>query len=223
MPKRKTYDLRPIYFVYILFDESYVPRYIGKGKNKRDISHELNVKKTKNWRKKNFIIATMRAIGEIPKIKITGLTEQQALLMETNLIIAIGRQDLEIGPLTNLTDGGEGTTSEDAKRREAKKTAKERSDIAKAREANKTPEERTAIAKKRENNISAAKKRERALKAWDGMTAQERSEFAIRREANITPEVKSARASKGGKALWDRLTPEERSEKARHISAGRYR
>lgn len=96
------------YYVYILFDWLGIPRYVGKGKGKRDQSHETATDPI-NILKNEFVEQTWTMLEEIPKIRIReNLTEQEAFYMEIVFIKALGRIDLGTGPLTNMTDGGEG-------------------------------------------------------------------------------------------------------------------
>src|SRR6202790_667465 len=110
MPRKRQLDLRPIYYTYALFDWMGVPRWIGKGKEKRIDDHEKQ-SDPKNQLKNEFIEQTWIMLGEIPKTIIRDeLTEIEAFAVERALINAIGRIDLGTGPLTNVTDGGEGTS-----------------------------------------------------------------------------------------------------------------
>lgn len=71
------------------------PYYIGKGKNKRAYSKNRRIKPPP---KDRIVFHT------------TNLTEQQAFDLEQQLIKQYGRKDNNTGILTNLTDGGEGST-----------------------------------------------------------------------------------------------------------------
>lgn len=90
------------HYVYVLFrpwDGS--PCYVGKGKRDRWLHHE---RRTKNLHLSRIIA---KAGGELPKVKIRhGISEAEAFETERALIVSIGRGKL--GPLVNLTDGGEG-------------------------------------------------------------------------------------------------------------------
>jgi hypothetical protein len=98
-----------VYYVYVLFDWFGSPRWVGKGKKGRWLKHERH-SDPRNWMKNEFIERTWIMLGEIPKIKVQeNLSEDDALSLEIALIKVIGRYP--IGPLVNMTDGGEGTTN----------------------------------------------------------------------------------------------------------------
>ncbi len=76
-----------------------VPFYVGKGSNGRsDSVHGRNP----FWHR----VATKH--GYTTEIMESGMTEEAAFALEKHLIKTIGRRDLGLGPLVNLTDGGEG-------------------------------------------------------------------------------------------------------------------
>src|SRR5690348_14515761 len=95
-------------YVYALFREDGVtPFYIGIGRGTRWLQHERQA--YRNRTHKDRIILRMQESGltEIPKVKLVeGLTFREAAVIERDLILLIGRKP--IGPLSNLTDGGEG-------------------------------------------------------------------------------------------------------------------
>ena len=96
------------YYVYVLFRETGVPFYVGKGRGGRWLAHEFRYLEART--KKNAIIRRMVNLRiDIPKVKVAeGLSNIEAMVIERALIAAIGRGD--DGPLTNLTDGGEGAS-----------------------------------------------------------------------------------------------------------------
>jgi hypothetical protein len=100
------------FYVYLLLDprKFYLPFYVGKGKGNRCNDHlQSKLKNDKNKFKKN-IISAIRTVELEPKVMIweNGLNEQEAYVMEIELIKKFGRRDNNTGILTNLTDGGEG-------------------------------------------------------------------------------------------------------------------
>ena len=122
-PKR-TLSRKKIFYVYALLDSrktgtfryghwkfKFEPFYIGKGKGDRVDSHFKQSAVKSNSHKNNKIrkILSKKLFPEIVYISI-GLTENQAFKLESNIINIIGRQQLNTGPLTNKTDGGEGAT-----------------------------------------------------------------------------------------------------------------
>lgn len=115
------YSRRKVYYVYVYLNPtkpgpfnygkwkfSHEPFYIGKGKLDRAWSH-INITDTRNKFKQN-VLNKIQRLGFLPiiLIKRKNLTEKQALTLEINLIDKLGRRDLKLGPLTNLTAGGEG-------------------------------------------------------------------------------------------------------------------
>jgi hypothetical protein len=90
------------------------PFYVGKGKNERLLDHlfESSLVRDPNKHKTNTIRTILRA-GLTPIITKVSSHENQkdAWDAEMSLIRKLGRRDLGLGPLTNMTDGGEGTTN----------------------------------------------------------------------------------------------------------------
>lgn len=113
---------------YIYFDDKlkleakfdYEPFYVGKGCGKRKHTHlSENENNTANRYKFNKIQKIIRETGNDPIVLLNefDLYEQDAFKLEIKLIALIGRNDLKKGPLTNLTDGGEGPSNPSAERR----------------------------------------------------------------------------------------------------------
>jgi hypothetical protein len=93
------------HYVYALFRADGSPFYIGLGKGRRWLRHERGT--GINRRKNATVRQTLSALGDLPKVKLAEhLTIEQARAYERAFIAAIGRAPH--GPLTNLTDGGEG-------------------------------------------------------------------------------------------------------------------
>jgi group I intron endonuclease len=110
------------YYVYALLDTSkpgiyvyddlsfdYEPFYIGKGTDNRsyhsafDRHNSFKKNKIKSLKKKNIKVLSIKVFEN--------LNEQDSFNIETSIIKKIGRRDLKLGPLTNLTDGGDGRTN----------------------------------------------------------------------------------------------------------------
>lgn len=119
------------YYVYVFLDSSkpgkyvyhdlifdFEPFYIGKGTSDRI----NNSKKDKNTYK-SFKIKSLQDRGiDIISYKIfDNLTNLESLEVEKSVISKIGRKDMNLGPLVNLTDGGDGRLfsphSEETKRK----------------------------------------------------------------------------------------------------------
>ena len=109
------------YYIYVFLDSTkqgeynygdlkfeFEPFYIGKGKGDR-INHSKYDKRTF---KRNKIKSIMGKNGSIISLKIReNLNLIESLETEREIIKKIGRRDLNLGPLTNLTDGGDGRTN----------------------------------------------------------------------------------------------------------------
>lgn len=116
-----------MYYVYALLDTrkpgpfrygkwkfDYEPFYVGKGKDLRAFKHLNQTPNTcSNLHKLRKIAKIQRETGAEPMVvlKRKNLSEAEALILEVQLITLIGRSDRKSGPLTNLTDGGEGTSN----------------------------------------------------------------------------------------------------------------
>lgn len=95
-------------FCDLIFE--YEPFYVGKGRGNR-INMGIN-ESSKDYYK-NRKIKSMIKDGYFPiALKIfENMSEEKAFDMESFIIKNIGREDLGLGPLCNLTDGGEGTVN----------------------------------------------------------------------------------------------------------------
>jgi hypothetical protein len=102
-----------MFYVYALTDPRNENRffYIGKGKGHRATNHLVASANRENNSKQSTIKA-IRNEGWEPSVNylVENLTETEAHLKEIELIAYYGRKDLGKGHLTNLTDGGEGTS-----------------------------------------------------------------------------------------------------------------
>ena len=103
---------KPGKFKYGEYEFDYEPFYVGKGEGDRYKTHltESSLKSKDNPFKNNVIKKIIKETGNIPKIikYRINITELEAFELETKMIKVIGRRNIRTGPLTNLTDGGEG-------------------------------------------------------------------------------------------------------------------
>ena len=83
-----------IFYTYAYLREDRTPYYVGKGHGKRAYNSNHNVKVPDD---KDRIIFLKQ-----------NLTEEEAFNHEKYMIAVLGRKDLGIGILRNMTDGGEG-------------------------------------------------------------------------------------------------------------------
>jgi hypothetical protein len=92
---------KPGHYKYGRYHFSHEPFYVGKGRGYRltDFNHRSG------WCKSKLKSLNYKPIILTGKSKLSVL---DAYIMEQKLINIIGRADLKKGPLTNMTDGGEG-------------------------------------------------------------------------------------------------------------------
>lgn len=109
------------FYVYVLCRPRGKPFYVGKGVKLRCLQHEADARTTKTLTHKLNVIRGLYRQGQAVAYHIDSsyLDDASALARERALIAEIGRHDLKLGPLTNQTDGGEGTSnpSEESRQR----------------------------------------------------------------------------------------------------------
>ncbi|MCK9575607.1 MAG: hypothetical protein WC979_01135 [Candidatus Pacearchaeota archaeon] len=103
---------------------NYEPFYVGRGKGMRMTAHMF--KSTSVNALKQNIINKIKTSGYTPIIlKVyDSLTFVESCNKEIDLIRKIGRRDLREGPLSNMTDGGEGTVNRKLKKESLDKMRK---------------------------------------------------------------------------------------------------
>jgi hypothetical protein len=102
------------FYVYIhLKADTREPFYVGKGEGSR-AWHSSPAKRGRWWH------STVAKHGFVVVIVQDGLQEWAAYELERDLIALHGRRDLGLGPLTNLSDGGEGGATGSLRTKEAK-------------------------------------------------------------------------------------------------------
>jgi hypothetical protein len=105
---------KPGNYNYINYNFEYEPFYIGKGKERR---YKTHLEKVKNGickdLLKDYIIKELLSLNLEPIIikYRDNMKENEALELEKNMIISIGRVDLKTGPLSNLSNGGQGISN----------------------------------------------------------------------------------------------------------------
>lgn len=100
-----------MFYAYIYRDtrphKNNEPIYVGKGCKDRSSIHMYGSHNPHLAAKIN----KMKAIGLAPSVEIIeAIDEDHAFFLEECLIEVIGRIDLKLGPLTNMTNGGEGVS-----------------------------------------------------------------------------------------------------------------
>lgn len=97
------------YYVYVLSRPCGTPFYVGKGIGDRVFCHERDALNTTLRSHKLNTIRALHAAGALVQYSVELMNSQEeALARERFLILRYGRHDLGTGPLTNMTDGGEG-------------------------------------------------------------------------------------------------------------------
>jgi len=190
---------KPIFYVYVLLDPtkpgpfyyghwkfSHEPFYVGKGKGKRANNH-ANGGHSSNPFKYNKIKKLLKCgFSPVTTIKRTGLTEKKAFKLENKLITTVGRRNLKLGPLTNLTDGGEGTAGYIRSQDSVNKCRETLANLPQAKKAEHSQKRKEAEAKKDKVLVSKA-----ISKGIRGRT-KEQKELTKQRRAetmrNRTPE-----------------------------------
>lgn len=85
------------------------PFYVGKGKGRRIHTHfQLKNLLTHSHKNHTIIKANTEGVPILREILFEGLTHEESLRVEVWHIKMWGRSDLGEGPLTNLSDGGDG-------------------------------------------------------------------------------------------------------------------
>jgi hypothetical protein len=104
---------KPGKYVYGDYSFDFEPFYIGKGTGYRKNGHLKESSLKENSYKNNKIKKIIKETNDVPVILMlqSEITEQNALSLEKKFVALIGRSDLHKGPLTNLTDAGDGPSN----------------------------------------------------------------------------------------------------------------
>lgn len=103
----------------------YEPFYVGKGTGQRKDKHKFKSSITGKFMKSKIISLKKKNLEPIIIKIIDKITNQESCDNEKYLIKIIGRRDLGLGPLVNLTDGGEGVLNVSNSSREKMSLAKQ--------------------------------------------------------------------------------------------------
>lgn len=201
-------------FYYSRWKFMYQPFYVGKGYGRRYLHHEssavagdgCNPHKSRKIRK-------IHRLGNCVEVRLvkTGLSNRTASCLERRLIQVIGRSDLRAGPLTNLTDGGEGTPGIVVPRLRRLK-------ISRSKTGKKMPadfvEKRKAtmlIKSKTELDAIRAKKQKTLAKVWT--KSKRKNHAAVVSGAKLGHSVSEETRAKISAALKGRPCSDERRQK----------
>jgi Mor family transcriptional regulator len=106
---------KPGKFCYGNYCFLYEPFYVGKGFGNRIYNHLypciINIEKT--FPKTKMIVKLLSLNYDLKKFIIklhANISEKESFSLEKNIISLIGRRDIKLGPLLNLTNGGEGSS-----------------------------------------------------------------------------------------------------------------
>ena len=94
-------------FIYEDLRFDYEPFYIGRGKKER-LSFTKLIDRSSGYKKNKLKSLRNKGLEPIVLVIESDLNFEESVMKEIYYIKKIGRKDMELGPLTNLTDGGEG-------------------------------------------------------------------------------------------------------------------
>lgn len=211
--------LRPVdFYVYVLYQADGTPFYVGKGRRNRWMHHEKCREKGINYRKERICAQLVATIGSVPKAKLAEhLTEAEAHAMEIATIKSIGRRPH--GPLTNLTNGGEGfadrTPESIAKFKASMRAAASRPEVRARRRlimqaVAARPGMRAKLSAILMGRPKSAETRARMSAAQSKRPAEVRAKVAAFRLGKALPAWMCLRMSEAAKRRW--ASPEQRAK-----------
>lgn len=244
--------MRSDFYVYALLDPrkagqfkygrlkfDFEPFYIGKGFGKRAFSHirdgDLRVyeKRIRHDFKTNKINSIKRAGYEPIVIMVReNLSEEKAFELECKFIITIGRKDTKTGPLTNATNGGEGTSGYIGDELHCKR----KSEASKKWQSQLNAEEKKELQARRTkglveyfDNLSDAgwEARAKAISEGHSKRTPKQQKALSKKHSEIQrnlPEdvqrVKNSKTSKGLKEYFANMSEEDRANLSKKTGAG---
>jgi septum formation inhibitor MinC len=204
---------KPGMYVYDNDVFNYEPFYIGKGCANRKYVHikygnkynnHLNrkIRKIKKTINSNPIIITYKEM----------LSEREALFIEKQLIKNIGRSDLKLGPLCNLTDGGDGISNISNETRNKMVISAKNMSYEKRQKINITHKGRKFSLEAR-NNMSVSKQghfvsqstKNKLKEAWKNMTNEHKEKMTGHKGIKHSDQTKKKISeSKKGQIPWNK-------------------
>ena len=176
-----------VYYVYLYKNPSNnSPIYVGKGQRKRAYYYEgHNI----------FLKNTIKKYGK-PIIEFVAecVSQSAAFALEKKLIAQIGRKDLGLGPLCNLTNGGEGISGH-KRSEEFKQTMRNRVI------SEETRKKISETAKGKKMSIEARKKMSENAKKRK-FSKETRIKIGIKSKERIRSELTKQRVAKSVKNSW---------------------
>jgi len=106
------------YYKDVDLEFEFEPFYVGKGCGRRYLSHLGSSKSATKNENRFKRISRIRQASETPIVLkvLKDVTENESLAKEVKIIHAIGRKNINTGPLTNLSGGGEGAADGERRR-----------------------------------------------------------------------------------------------------------
>lgn len=173
------------WFVYIDYKPTGEPFYVGKGNSKRVACTRRN-----NWHTK-----ICKKYPDWIRERVFAGSEDECFALEKSLIAHYGRRDLGLGPLVNMTDGGEGASGlvmSDEAREKIGEVARRANSGRKQ-----TPESRARKSASLKGRQATAETRAKLSAAQTGKKRSEQAKQKLR-DYYATPEGKRVR-SEGAK------------------------
>ena len=213
------------FYVYVLLDSRvsgcfrygrwvfpYEPFYVGKGKGNRSMFHFERPDLVKDKTRRSIVEKIkQKGLVQISLIKKKNLTEHQAFEKERELICRIGRRDLNLGPLTNRSNGGEGDS---CRARVSQETLKLRA----LKRAQESPEDREA--RRARQSLAQQVRYSLTSESSKKRTADKLRKIQLERDPQHKEEIRKKR-SKAITESWKLASKEQKSLRIERMREGR--
>lgn len=209
---------------------SHRPMYAGKGTGDRMYAHLYETAGQGKNKYKHGILNKLKELGIEPKIIFTDylVDEATAFAFEIDLIAGIGRYDLKLGPLTNMTDGGDGSPhlseavkNRSIKRRKKTMAAKSSSEKrATIRKWKRTYHSRSDAEKNQASAKMSARAAARTSEDRELQLQRTKDTYAAKSEEELR--ATNLKKSESRKAYLESLTEEERELLTQNSTEGLY-